>query len=127
MEKVIENLLSDYSNWRSTKSAKNARIPNDLIQKTIEVNNQFPKAKLKSLLNLSVPTWKKITSQISAAEGKKQSLSGETTKSKKITSKFLKFDGLEPSFTAQNIDDHFVNKTPVLVMSINNVHIQIFG
>lgn len=127
MEKVIENLLSDYSNWRSIKSAKNARIPNDLIQKTVEVKKLFPEANLKSLLHLSVPTWEKITSQINVAEGKNQALLSETIKSKKTTSKFLKFDGLEPNFTAQNIDNHFVNRTPVLVMSINNIHIQIFG
>lgn len=127
MEKVIESLISDYSNWRSTKPAKKARIPKHLIKKTIEVKNQFPEVDLKSLLGLSVPSWKKINSQVSIGRDNKQVLSRKKTKSKKTSRKFLKLDSLEPSFTAQGTNNHFVNKTPALVMSINNIQIQIFG
>ena len=130
MDSIISNLISDYSNWRLTKSAKNARIPSDLIKRTIEVNNQFPEEKLKSLLGLSVPTWKKITSQASITEGKKQAFSDKKIKTKQGNSKFLKLENLEPNAASQNeqnSDNRFMNKAPVLVMNINNIQIQIFN
>lgn len=130
MDSIISNLISDYSNWRSTKSAKNSPIPSDLIKRTIEVYNLFPEEKLKSLLGLSVPTWKKITSQASVTGGKKRAFSDKKIKTKQGNSKFLKLEHSGPnagSQNEQNADNRFMNKTPVLVMNINNIQIQIFN
>ena len=125
MEKEISDLNLEYSAWRAKKSKINDRLPSDLIEKTIKIKRKYPKSNLKSLLGLSVATWKKIIAQVGDEEiidvvKKKRG------RKRKEQAAFVKL-GLVDSDESSQKNDLSKEKKLALVMTINNIHIQIFN
>jgi hypothetical protein len=123
MEKIIAELLSEYSAWRSSKKVKNERIPNKLIDSTIKIQKQFPDLKLRSMLKISNTSWNKI---INESSFKKLNIDKAILKK----DSFLKINGnIQDSSPVTFVNNLEKAKEPVLVMSmtINNIQIKIFN
>lgn len=126
MEKIVTDLISDYSSWRSKKKTKNERIPLDLLTKTIKAQETFPDLNLKQLLQLSTPSWNNILSKVEGKVRRHKKRPGTPLPK----DKFLKINGLESTLEVPSRPprgDLTMPKTPALIMTVNNIQITIFN